>query len=160
MRRILIPTDFSVASLQLVEYAILNYPDTKLDIRLIAGYRMPAFRWGAFHFNEREQVHKQLNEPFIDAKRRLLKVHSNNIETFSIELFTGHNSVAFQNYLKQKSVDHAVVPKKSTLCCSSKKWFDTTNFIKNTVSDIVEVSVDISQENTNKRFSPINLFNS
>ncbi|WP_432411186.1 hypothetical protein [Rasiella sp. SM2506] len=159
MRKILIPTDFTVESLQLVEYAILNYPDTKLDIKLIAGYKLPDTRWGITHFNEREQIRKQFTDDFEKAKRRIVLEHKNTIQTFSFELFTGVNSFAFQNFLEQIDAEYAIVPKKETLNCPNKKWFDATSYIKKNVKNVIEVPVDVSEEITEKKFSLINLFN-
>jgi len=159
MRRILIPTDFTIDSLQLVEYAILNFPDTKLDIVLIAGYRLPDTRWGITHFSEREQIREQLSDKFKDAKRRIVLEHKKNIETVSFELFTGVNSFAFQNFLEQMNSVDAVVPKKKALHCPNNKWFDTTEFIKNNVKNVIEAPVELTEKPTEKKFSLISLFN-
>jgi len=159
MRRILIPTDFTINSLQLVEYAILNFPDTKLDIVLIAGYRLPDTRWGVTHFHEREKIREQVSGKFKEAKRRIVLEHKNAIETISFELFTGVNSFAFQNFLEQINVDDAVVPSKKALFCPNSKWFDTTDFIKSNMKNVIETPIEISEEVTDKKFSLISLFN-
>jgi len=159
MKKILIPTDFSVESLQLVEYAILNYPDTKLDVVLIAGYKLPDTRWGITHFNEREQIRKQLSGKFNEAKRRIVLEHKNNIETVSFEMFTGVNSFAFQNFLEQIKATNAIVPKEKTLQCPNNKWFDATSLIKKNVAKVIEVPVEISEEVSQRKFSLVSLFN-
>ncbi|GEQ87034.1 hypothetical protein ULMS_25420 [Patiriisocius marinistellae] len=159
MRKILIPTNFTVESLQLVEYAILNYPDAKLDIKLIAGYKLPNTRWGITHFNEREQIRKLFNEDFEKAKRHLVFEYKKNIEVFSFELFTGANSFAFQNFLEQVGAEEAVVPKEKSLSSSNKNCFDVTNFIKKNVKNVIEVPVEFSEEVTERKFSLISLLN-
>ncbi len=159
MKKILIPTDFSVDSLQLVEYAILNNPNTKLHIILIAGYRLPENRWAIFHFRKREAVRKLCTDAFIAAKRNLLLEHKKSIETISFELFTGENSLAFQNFLEQLDADDTIIPKVKSLHCRSSKWFDTTKFLKKNMNNIIEVPVERSIEIPQQKYSLINLLN-
>lgn len=159
MRKILIPTDFSVDSLQLIDYAVINFPDTKLDIILTAGYRLPDRRWDITHFSESEQIRKFLSDDFTDAKRRVFCEHKNNIATISFQLFTGVNSFAFQNLLEQLNTKDAVIPKDNVLYCPNNKWFDTTGFIKSNVTHVVEAPVELKKEVSHKTFSLIRLFN-
>jgi hypothetical protein len=159
MKKILIPTDFTVESLELVEYAILNYPDTKLDIILVAGFRLPEERWAVTHFSSSEQVRRQLTDQFIAAKRRLLLEHRNNIYNLSFELFTGINSCAFQNFLEQHDVQSAIVPNGEMLHYQSNKWFDVTGFLRKNVDDVVEVPMERPEELPQRKFSFIGLFN-
>ncbi len=144
--KILIPTDFTVTSLQLVEYAILNYPNTKLDIILIAGCRLPQNRMGVTHFSKREQLRTQMADGFEDAQRQILKEYKNNINTFSYELFTGVNSLAFQNFLEQLAADAAIIPSDKILHGQNKKWFNATNFIKKKVKHLIEVPLELLNE--------------
>lgn len=159
MRNILIPTDFTIASLQLIEYALLNFPNTKLNIVLIAGFRSPDTRWTIFHFNEREQIRKQISEEFNEAKRLLIREHKEVIENITFQLFTGVNSFAFQNFLQQHEVTDAVIPKSNSIQYPSRKFFDTTKFIKKNVKNIIEVPVEFTEEVPQKKYSLISLFN-
>ncbi|MCK0161302.1 universal stress protein [Allomuricauda sp. F6463D] len=159
MKKILIPTDFSVASLRLVEYAILNNPNTPLNIVLVAGYRLPDTRWALTHFNKSEEVNKQLTDSFVIAKRSLRLEHKKSIQAMSFELFTGNNSCAFQNFLEQSGADDAIIPKAKSLYCKNRKWFDTTRFLKKNVNNVTEVPVERDEELSQQRYSLINLLN-
>ncbi len=159
MRKILIPTNFTIDSLQLLDYAILNFPNDKLDIILVAGYRLPDTRWAITHFREREQISKQLSESFNESKRRIVLEHQNNIENISFELFTGVNSFAFQNFLEQLNAEDAIIPKNQKLQCPNSKWFDTTHFLKKNVKNVIEVPVELEEEETDWKFSLTSIFN-
>ncbi|SDB25230.1 hypothetical protein SAMN03097699_0312 [Flavobacteriaceae bacterium MAR_2010_188] len=152
MRKILIPTDFTVESLQLVEYAILNFPETKLDIIMVAGYKIPDTRWGIMHFNPREQVRKLCSDAYVDSKRRLLQEHKKNIECLSFELFTGINSFAFINFLEQIEAEDAIVPKNESLYCDQYRWFDASRFIKSNVKNVVEIPVESTKRYRRESF--------
>ncbi|MET7028329.1 hypothetical protein [Sediminicola luteus] len=158
MRKVLIPTDFTIESLQLIEYAILNFPDKKLDIILIAGHKLPDTRWDLTRFRTRTQVRKQLNEKFNASIHRINMEHKKNIERISFELFTGINSYAFRNFLEQLDAHDAVVPKQKTLYCEDRKWFDTTKFIKKNVKNIIEAPMECTEEVPQRKFSILSLF--
>lgn len=159
MRKILIPTDFTVESLELAEYAILNFPDTKLDIIFIVGYSLPDTRWGVTHFSEREQINNQLSDSFKDSQRHFVREHKNNIEAISFELFTGVNLLAFQNFIDRLGIENAIIPKDKSLRFQNNKWFNTTRFIKKTVKNIIEVPVELKEETQQRKYSLISLFN-
>lgn len=141
MKKILIPTNFSVDSLQLVEHAILNNPRCKLNIILIAGHTLPNNRWTITHFNKSEEVRKQYSDGFLAAERSLMREYKESIDTLTFELFTGHNSIAFRHFLKQLDADTTVIPKTKLLQGKSKKWFDTTAFLKQQVPHVIEVPI-------------------
>ncbi|QCX38863.1 hypothetical protein FF125_10605 [Aureibaculum algae] len=159
MKKILIPTDFTTGSLQLVEYVILNYPDSYIDIILLAGYKLPDNRITLMHFNGREQINKQLNDDFISAKKSLVHQHKKNINSISIQLFTGVNSYAFNNFLIKLNANDAIVPKEKSLCYHGKRWFDPTKYLRKNVTNIVEVPYKVSTELPQQKFSLINIFN-
>lgn len=159
MKKILIPTDFTVESLQLIDYAILNFPDTKLEIILVAGYKLPETRWDVTHFKAKEQFRKQLSNDFIAHERRLILEHQNQIDSISFELFTGINSFAFQNFLKQLDVKDAIIPKEAFFHSPNHKWFDTTKYLKKYIENTVEVSVEVSDLEPQRKFSLVSLFN-
>jgi hypothetical protein len=159
VKKIFIPTDFTPESLELVEYAILNHPDTQLDIILLAGFRQPEKRWDNFHLNLGGEIRRQLNSPFKTSKNRLLLEYKNNIARISIELFTGVNSYAFQNFLERHGVEDALIPNREILHYRSKKWFDTTRFLKENVKNVIEVPIERAEKVSQWRFSLASLFN-
>ncbi|MGB5819661.1 MAG: hypothetical protein WBG90_09265 [Saonia sp.] len=159
MKRVLVPTDFTIASLQLIEYAILNFPKTKLDIILVSGFRMPDTRWGITHFSARREINKLTTESYAKAKRRLFREHSDVIEKVRIELFTGCNSFAFENFLRQLQVNDAIVPKGKFLQFKNSRCFDPTRLIKKSIKNAVEAPLETSKEFEKIKFSISNLLN-
>lgn len=137
----MIPTDFSVPSLQLVEYAILNYPNTLLDIVLVHGYRPPTTKWEAINFSPIREINKLSGESFCRAKNQLCREHKGELGNLRVELFTGHNSMAFKNFMEQHQLEEAVVPANRFLMCSGTRSFDVTPLIKKNMPQVVEISM-------------------
>lgn len=159
MKRILIPTDLTVESLQLIEYAILNFPKTKLEIILVYGFKLPETRWGLAQFSARREILKLTNEAYEKAKRVFIREHADAIENMEVELFTGRNSFAFQNFIEQLNVADAIVPKGKFLDFNDSKSFDPTRFIKKNVANVIEIPLDASKELERSKFSLSHLLN-
>ncbi len=159
MKRVLIPTDFTVESLQLIEYAILNFPKTKLDIILVYGLRLPDTRWGLTHFSAIREINKLTTETYAKAKNVFVREHSDTIEDLRFELFTGLNSFAFQNFSEQLGVKDAIVPRGKFLNYNGSKCFDPTRFIKKNMEKVIEIPLETTVEHQEARFSISSLLN-
>lgn len=141
MKKIFIPTDFSVESLQLIDYAILNYQDPKLNIVLIAGFKLPESRMDVMTFSPGKVVLKLTDSAFLKAKNNYLEEHSDRINCISIELFTGLNSFAFKNFAQTLQITNAIVPKDDFLAFSNKKTFNPIPFIRKNIQHVADVEV-------------------
>ncbi len=159
MKRVLIPTDFTVASLQLVEYAILNFPKTHLDIILIYGFRLPDNRWGLTHFSQVREINKLVGGPYAQAKNILVREHSDVIKHIRIELFTGFNSFAFQNFLEKLDVRDAIVPEGKFLQFNNISCFDTSFYIKKNIENVIEIPIEAGKDYPKAKFSFSSLLN-
>ncbi len=159
MKRILIPTDFTVESLQLIEYAILNFPKTKLEIVLVYGFRLPDTRWGLTHFSQLRETNKLVTEEYAKAKNMFVREHGDVIERIRFELFTGSNSFAFQNFVEKLDVKDAIVPKGEFLHFNNSKCFDSTRFIKKNIDNVIEIPFELTEDYHKPKFSLSGLLN-
>jgi hypothetical protein len=159
MKRVLIPTDFTLESLQLIEYAILNFPKTKLDIILVTGFRLPDTRWGLNNFSAGREINKLTSESYVKAKNVFFREHSDAIQSLGIELFTGHNSFAFKNFSEQLDVKDAVVPQGNFLNFDHPQCFDPTRFIKKNIGNVIEIPLETAVEHKRVKFSLSGLLN-
>jgi len=154
MRKIIIPTDFTVESLQLIEYAILNYPDEKLDVILAFGYKIPLHEIEIIKFSSMSIIHKATSEKFLKAKKNILIEHSDRLNRINIELFCGLNSVVFKNFLREHNIHDAIIPQNNFICLKNSKCFDLTPLIRKKVENVIEVELNNrSEEIKRTRFS-------
>lgn len=136
MSKIIIPTDFSTKSLQLVEYAVLNKYKNPISILLVHGYHMSYQYWDMIHFSKSEIINQLCSEEFKEMRRILLLEHKFDIAAIDIDLFMGNNSVAFQSLLNQHHITHGLIPNKPLDSFSNRRSFDPTQFIKKTVKNL------------------------
>ena len=142
MKKILIPTDFSPESLQLVEFALLNYKETPLDVVLVHGYRLPEIYWEVLNFSARREIQRLSNPEFHKTRQALLLEHKAEIHSIRMELFTGNNSISFHNFVTQLDISDALVPSENFLYYPDRRSFDPTQLIRKSVKEVHEISLN------------------
>ena len=136
MKKILVPTDFSVRSLKLAAYALKLYHQEIIDIILVYPYRIPLSDSELYGFSPRRIVSELKSEEFLRARNELVHRFYVNIGTIQVELFTGLNSLAFQNFTDRLKVHTAVVPQKGFLDFSQSTTFDPLPLIQKNIPEI------------------------
>ncbi|MDW5288481.1 hypothetical protein [Formosa sp. PL04] len=129
MKTVLIPTDFSENSLQLIKNAVLHYPNETIKLVLASGYRMSinAFNQSS---NSRPKLIKSLaNKQFYKTLSGLILDHKNKISNVKIELYTGNTNDAFKDFLITNNIDESLIPNNNLSQFPNKKCFDLTGLI-------------------------------
>ncbi len=142
MRKVLIPTDFTPDSVQLMEYAVLNFQGEPLQIVLAHGFRLPDSKWGLIHFSARFEEKKLKTAEFTKAVDRMLKTHGDAIESVRTFMFTGRNTLAFQDAIGPLGITDAVIPNPGVLRFSNRRSFDPSRYIRKCVPGSVEVQIE------------------
>jgi len=159
MKKVLIPTDFTPESLQLIDYAVLNYPDESLEIVLAHGFKTSEFRMDHLHRMDHSVLQKCCNEEFVKAKKNLLKEHYKNIRTIRLEVFSGSTAQAFKNYLSDQKIEDAVICDEQFFSNATGRSFSLIPYIRKHVKHVQEAPLEL-RENVvrEKRFSFLHLF--
>lgn len=141
-RTILIPTDFSAASLNLVAHVIANAGDHQLDIVLTHCLFLPDSEdIDMRFFSKKELIQSLRNSEFTKACRSMRAQIANGEVLIRTDLFTGLNQAAFNNFIEGNQIDEAVIPKSYQPFLSQKRSFDPTPFIRNSRLKITEVEI-------------------
>lgn len=127
---IFIPTDFSIESTQvLVKYLAEAPANTQVNVLFGAGYYTSESILDML-FYSKSKVYKDLKlEAFAEAIEIIENKYSDIIGSIKVELFTGWNQTAFQNFLEGNSVDQIIFSKDLKLKSQHKKWFDIVPYI-------------------------------
>lgn len=149
MKTILIPTDLSTRSLDLIKNAILNFPNEKLNIILAYGLKSHVSDFEPMNFLSARNTSTTINKEFVDMKNKLYLEHRNQLVKIRIEAFTGMNSFAFKNFLIANKVTQAVVPKTSFDNLPSKHQFDLRDLILEHVDQLIMVDSPGSIDSNN-----------
>lgn len=112
---ILIPTDFSVSSLNLVKQVLLEHPEDELNILLTFECQLTDSITDLLFLSKQSIIDSHSNEDFQDGLHILKNRFGSKIRTFRIEPFFGFNSRAFRAFVQANNVVHAYLPSDEVL---------------------------------------------
>lgn len=128
---ILIPTDFSIESTQVLKEYLQNLNENEI-VRIVFGagyYKQESF--ADLLFYSKVQVHKKFNlQAFEEAIHILENKYKPNVAVTKIEFFTGWNQAAFRNFLEGNKIDQIIYSNDVKLKNSHKQWFDIVPLIQ------------------------------
>ncbi|ATG89989.1 hypothetical protein [Methylomonas koyamae] len=140
-KTVLVPTDFSEPSLQLVEHVISHSESRPLDIVLTYCMSLPDSISDLLFFSKIETIRGLRSRDYVNAYRAMLRRHADNEVSIRTDLFTGWNQAAFNNFLAGNQIDEAVIPKHYRLALHRKDSFDPIPFIRKSKLKITEVEI-------------------
>ncbi len=136
MKKVLIPTDLSVKSLKLAEYAFKLYANEMIDIVLMYPYRLPVWERELYNFNPGRIISENTNEGFREAKDELVRRHYVNVNSILIKMYTGVTAIAFKNFSDANDVKAAVIPQAGFLDFTKDSLFDPILLIQRKIPEI------------------------
>lgn len=130
VKRILIPTDFSVGSLNVLKTVLSsNVNGHVYDVVLLHGItRSDDIRDLLFTSNHR-LLQSVCNPDFEEAVKIIKNKYASSIRSIRNDAFTGYNQTAFNNYIEGNKIDEAYVSTTYTARMGHKSSFDVTAFI-------------------------------
>ncbi|MDA3613701.1 hypothetical protein [Polluticaenibacter yanchengensis] len=155
---ILIPTDFSIGSLQVLKEFLNKQEDnSKVNIIFAAGYTTSSSISDLLFFSK-HRIIKTLNlDAFDDAVKIIENKYNNKVNLTKIEFFTGWNQRSFINFLEGNDVDQIIYSKEEQLKSIHKSWFDITPLVRKIKykQTAVEVDYDIEYPREYIALSPL-----
>lgn len=141
-KTILIPTDFTVKSLNLVKIALQENQGKNHKVRLILvhGMWMSSSITELLFFSKRDLLDKLETEEFRSSCQLLLEKYKDQIEEMILDIFSGINQAAFSNYLEGNKVDEGYVSKNFKLKLKNSHSFDIIPFFTKSKIKLIEVN--------------------
>lgn len=131
IKTVLVPTDFCVASLNVLKSLLKNSPeDCKYNIILIHGYRLPDGISQLLFFSKSKAIGSLCDQQFDEACTILKNKFSSQIVSVRKDIFTGYNQAAFRNYIEANEITEAYFSSDYKMNLSGKHSFDILPFIK------------------------------
>jgi hypothetical protein len=144
MKTILIPTDFTIESLNTVKEALKQRAGENINLILVYGAYLSDSITDLLFISKPKQLATLQNKKFTEACEILRNKYDSQINSLRVELFSGHNQRAFEHFLTGNAVDELYVPRsyrskkgehgfdllpffqKSTLPLTEIEWLETT----------------------------------
>jgi hypothetical protein len=130
-KTILIPTDFTVESLQLVKsFLSRSNSNESYDILLVHGVDLGDSITDLLFFSKNKHIELLSNKAFEDACDIIINKYDSQINSLRKDIFTGYTQSAFNNYVEANNVGEAFVPGNYKLNLRHKKSFDILPYIR------------------------------
>lgn len=142
MKKILVPSDFTVDSLTILKNALENHPHEKLDILLVHGVSLSNSITDLLFFNKHQFISSLENKEFCEARDIIKNKFASNINSIVSDVFIGYTKNAFHNYVEANAVSEAYIPVNYKLKKTTKRSLDIIPFIKKTMPTVYEVNLE------------------
>lgn len=132
MRHIVIPTDFTTQSLQVVHAAVAGGAD-KIRITLLHMLRpadISGMLFASFRNKQRSEQQKLISEDFKETCEMLKNTYSSKLESIQVKFAMGDTTAYLHNYLDGEEVDCIVYAEDIKLAKPSKDSIDMLALIK------------------------------
>lgn len=115
MRTILIPTDFTIESLHTVKGALKHHEGEPVNLILVYGAYLSDSITDLLFFSKPKYLAALQSEKFTEACEILKNKYDSHIHSLTVDLFSGYNHRAFENFLAGNGVDELFIPRSYQL---------------------------------------------
>ena len=141
-RTILIPTDFTVQSLSVIRNAMTFLGDTGVSVLLVHGIFLPDSIPDLLFFSKTKLIQSLETDEFVWSCGLLRNRFQTKIDSLEVDIFTGINVAAFNNYLEANRIHEAFIPENYRFLPRNKRSFDIIPFIQKSSLSITRVPSD------------------
>ncbi|MBU2914826.1 MULTISPECIES: hypothetical protein [Reichenbachiella] len=132
-KRILIVTDFTVRSLNLLKEA-LTTSHTKgetVDVVLVHGIFLPDSSIDLLFYSKRTLIKELTGSEFTSACHLIKNKYQSTLNIMTTDLFSGLSQRSFDEYLVKEQIDEIYMGSWKSKSCHSRS-FDLNTFVRNT----------------------------
>ena len=137
VKRILIPTDFSIESLNTLKYALKDNTIFELEVILLHAEFLSDSITDLLFYSKSTIIKSHINEGFEKALS-VLENHFNEIKSLRFEILHYNKYEAMIQFLKTNKVDEIYIPKSYPLSLS-KKSFNTLPLLQKSGFPLAEI---------------------
>ncbi len=111
MTNILVPTDFTPASFQLAQQAVVAFKGNKITMMLFHAFQMPD-PFDLLHRCRKMPYHDLLTESFRQSYRQLKELYPQQLQKIHFNCMEGNTAVMFRNFVEANEIDCIIYPEQ------------------------------------------------
>lgn len=150
MKNILIPTDFTVHSLDIIVATAEKYKAEQLNILLMHGLSMSDSISDLMLFSRNNDRYKLISKEFENACMIIKNRYASVIHNLSVRFMHGNTRHIFRNFLHANQIDLIVFPADYTLQKACEQSIDVAGLLKHARCNIDKVAVQTVKEDVMK----------
>jgi hypothetical protein len=109
MRNVLVPTDFSTASFDLVEKTIHTMGEQVLNITMFHAFQIPSFENDLIR-KQRQPYHDLLTDVFRNKCKQIKQQYPRQVHSISFRHLYGNTPAVFRHFVDANDIDLIVYP--------------------------------------------------
>ena len=136
---ILIPTDFTVNSLNVLKSILANSETNQTyNVILLHGVSLSDSIRDLLFYSKSQQIESLTSPEFEEAYEVIRNKYNSQISSLRIDLFTGYNLSAFNNYLEGNKVEKIFISERKPIFLN-KNSFDLSRFIEKCSIEVLKI---------------------
>jgi hypothetical protein len=137
VRKVLIPTDFTVKSLNLMLHFIKNNTEDRFDILLAHGYSPSSSITDLLFFSKPKLISKLQTSEFEESCQLIQNTYRSRLRRVQTDIITGFSKRYFDSYVEANDIDLMVLPQDYKFKLSSSNAFDICPYIAKSKVEVV-----------------------
>ncbi|MFD2098995.1 hypothetical protein [Flagellimonas iocasae] len=110
IKKVLVPTDFSVNSLELVRKALEGSSTESLEVVLLHGTYLSNSITDLLFFSKSKLIQKLQTKEFVEACTVLRNKYPSKIHALYVDVITSNSNAYFKNYVDASQIEEIIVP--------------------------------------------------
>jgi hypothetical protein len=111
MRNVLIPTNFSMATFDLVEKTLQSMGEQPVNIILFHAFQMPFFVSDMIR-NKKQPYHDLLTDAFRNSCKHIKQQYPKQLQSITFKHLYGNTPAVFRNFVDANDIDLIVYPEQ------------------------------------------------
>ncbi|RFM26118.1 hypothetical protein [Deminuibacter soli] len=141
MKRIVIPTDFTIGSLQLVGEVAAHFPGSRLHITLLHGMEMPTGILDLLFLGKRNEHNEMVTPAFANACQIIENKYASVLEQLTVQFVYGNNRRVVQHFLDANDIGLVVLPSDGLKPMADPQSVDLAALLKKCRVPVLELPV-------------------
>lgn len=141
MKTVLVPTDFNVESLKIIDSLVLTNKPEKLNIIFMHAFKLSDSITDMLMLSRRSRDYEMVSDEFCEMMNAYRAKYPNDIQLMSVEYFYGSTVAAFKNFLEGQEVDGIAYPKGYHFNPVHKSSIDPRLLTKRCGSEVIELDI-------------------
>jgi hypothetical protein len=154
MKNILIPTDFSIRSLDLVKAAVYAGINEPMNILLVNFFKMSDNIQELMMLSRRMKEYEHISDEFREMCAQLEDRYPARINSIRVECFYGSTIAVFKNYLHANAISMIIYDEHFRFTKVNKSSIDPLNIIKKSGCALLPLSPSREENIRVKIFQP------
>ncbi|RZK76854.1 MAG: hypothetical protein EOO92_13945 [Pedobacter sp.] len=141
MKTVLVPTDFNVESLKIIDSLVLTNKPENIGIIFMHAFKLSDSMSDMLMLSRRSRDYENVSERFYAQMDAYRKKYPNDIKFIGIEYFYGTTVAAFKNFIEGVNADYIAYPKDYNFNAINKLSIDPSYLTKRCGCKVIQLDI-------------------